>query len=102
MRVLGERNWARPGKVRAGYDAWVLGMHAAHVGVCTGARLCRGQGKRIGSRGAAHLDFIDRSQQRQLTKQDHSSRMQNGLVETARRDSAKNHLLMPQKAPART
>ena len=48
MRVLGEQNWARPGKVRAGYDAWVLGMHAAHVGVCTVAQLCRGQGKRMG------------------------------------------------------
>ena len=57
MRVLGERNWARPGKMRAGYDAWVLGMHAAHVGVCTGAQVCRGQGKRLGSHGAAHLDF---------------------------------------------
>ena len=65
MRVLGERNWARPGKVRAGYDAWVSGMHAAHVGVCTVAQLCRSQGLRMGSHGAAHLDFISRSQQRQ-------------------------------------
>ena len=67
MRVLGERNWARPGKVRAGYDAWVLGMrmHAAHVGVFTGAQVCRGQGKRLGSHGAAHLDFISRSQKLQ-------------------------------------
>ena len=64
MRVLGERNWARPGKARAGYDAWVLGMHAAHVGVCTGAQVCRGQGKRLGYHGAAHLDLISRSQTR--------------------------------------
>ena len=61
MRVLGERNWARPGKVRAGYDAWVSGMHAAHVGVCTVAQLCRSQGLRMGFHGAAHLDFISRS-----------------------------------------
>ena len=74
MRVLGERNRARPGKVRAGYDAWMLGMPAAHVGVCTGARLCRGQGKVMGSHGAAHLDVISRSQKRQWTKHDHSSR----------------------------
>ena len=64
MRVLGEQNWARPGKVRAGYDAWVLKMHTAHAGVCTVAQLCRGQGKRMGSHGAAHLDFVSRSQTR--------------------------------------
>ena len=53
-RVLGARKWSRPGRVGAGCDARVLGMHAAHVGVCTGARVCRGQGKRNGfSRGGS-------------------------------------------------
>ena len=35
MRVLGSRKWSRPGRVGAGCDARVLGLHAAHVRGCT-------------------------------------------------------------------
>ena len=34
MRVLGSRKWSRPGKVGAGCDALVLGLHATHVHMC--------------------------------------------------------------------
>ena len=55
MRVLGERSLARPSKMGAGYDAWVLGLHATHVRVCTRALVCRGQGKGWVRNGAAHV-----------------------------------------------
>eukprot|EP00964_Phaeocystis_antarctica_P161887 scaffold135145_cov69-Phaeocystis_antarctica.AAC.1 len=44
-RVHGSRKWSRPGRVGAGCDALVLGLHAAHVGGCRSARLCSDQGK---------------------------------------------------------
>ena len=44
-RVLGDRKWARPGRVGAVCDAWVLGLLAAHVRGCRSARLCRDQGE---------------------------------------------------------
>ena len=46
---------ARPSKMGAGYDAWVLGLHATHVRVCTRALVCRGQGKGWVRNGAAHV-----------------------------------------------
>ena len=55
MRVLGEQSLARPSKMGAGYDAWVLGLHATHVRVCTRALVCRGQGKGWVRNGAAHV-----------------------------------------------
>eukprot|EP00964_Phaeocystis_antarctica_P043319 scaffold24860_cov29-Phaeocystis_antarctica.AAC.1 len=44
-RVLGSRKWSRPGRVGAGCDTLVLGLHATRVGGCRSARLCRDQGK---------------------------------------------------------
>ena len=41
----GDRVWTRPGRVGAVCDAWVLGLLAAHVRGCMGARLCRDQGE---------------------------------------------------------
>ena len=61
MRVLGSRKWSRPGKVGAGCDALVLGLHATHahvhvhVGGCRSARLCRDEGKGWRDVGRRHL-----------------------------------------------
>ena len=38
--VLGPRKWSRPGRVGAGCDARVLGLHAAHVGGGAGGLGC--------------------------------------------------------------
>ena len=62
MRVLGKLNSGpdRAKCVRFAMHGRFCGMHAAHVGVCTGARVCGGQGKRLGSHGAAHLNLMGR------------------------------------------
>ena len=54
-RVLGSRKWSRPGRVGAGCDALVLGLHATRVGGCRSARLCRDQGKGWLDVGRRHL-----------------------------------------------
>ena len=62
-RVLGAQKWSRPGRVGAGCDTRVLGLHAAHVGgVQEGSAVPRsGQGWRdVGRRHiktAAALHF---------------------------------------------
>ena len=56
-RVLGDREWSRPGRVGAGCDARVLGLHAAHVGgVQEGSAVPR-SGQRWRDVGRRHLVF---------------------------------------------
>ena len=56
-RVLGARKWSRPGRVGAGCDARVLGLHAAHVGgVQEGSAVPR-SGQRWRDVGRRHLVF---------------------------------------------
>ena len=56
-RVLGDREWSRPGRVGAGCDARVLGLHAAHVGgVQEGSAVPR-SGQRGRACGAAAPGF---------------------------------------------
>ena len=60
-RVLRDRVWTRPGRVGAACDAWVLGLLAAHVRGCMGARLCRDQGEGwVGKRGEPSIIMGER------------------------------------------
>ena len=57
-RVLGARKWSRPGRVGAGCDARVLGLHAAQFvrGVQEGSAVPR-SGQRWRDVGRRHLVF---------------------------------------------
>ena len=74
-RVLGSRKWSRPGRVGAGCDALVLGLHATRVGGCRSARLCRDQGKGWLDVGRRHLVLNIRLASRVPSKQRDESSM---------------------------
>jgi len=102
-RVLGSRKWSRPGRVGAGCDALVLGLHATRVGGCRSARLCRDQGKGWLDVGRRHLVLNIRLASRVPSKQrDESSMVPLRRSQRARTDRANNRLLTPRESPART
>ena len=74
-RVLGAQKWSRPGRVGAGCDTRVLGLHAAHVGgVQEGSAVPRsGQGWR--DVGRRHLVFNIRLASRMPSKHNETSRV---------------------------
>ena len=102
-RVLGAQKWSRPGRVGAGCDTRVLGLHAAHVGgVQEGSAVPRsGQGWR--DVGRRHLVFNIRLASRMPSRQRYTSCMVPlRRSQRARTGRANMRLLTPRESPALT
>ena len=102
-RVLEARKWSGPGRVGAGCDARVLGLHAAHVGgVQEGSAVPR-SGQRGRDVGRLHLVFNIRLASRMPSSQRYTSCMVPlRRSQRVRTDRANIRLLTPRKSPART
>jgi len=102
-RVLGARKWSQPGRVGAGCDARVLGLHAAHVGgVQEGSAVPRSW-QRWREVGRRHLVFNIRLASRMPSSQRYTSCMVPlRRSQRVRTDRANIRLLTPRESPART